>query len=175
MPARVSEPPSTSSTDRAAGRLEVGRVARAHGIRGEVLVDPVSNRPERFAVGARVFLDGRAVQIRSSRVHQGKWLLEIDGVTDRTTAESLRGAVVTGDPLGPLPTDEYWVDDIIGLPVVDAIDDQVAGTVVAVQPNPAHDLLVLDDGRLVPMVFVVEMTADRVVVDAPPGVLRDLP
>ena len=65
----------------APSRLEVGRVGRAHGLRGEVAVTFTSNRPERTAAGARLFAGDRELVIVAAREHQGRWLVQFEGVT----------------------------------------------------------------------------------------------
>ncbi len=154
-------------------RLEIGRVGRAHGLKGEVAVTFTSNRPERVMVGASVFAGERELVITASRPHQGRMLVRFDGVDDRTTAEHLLGAVLTAYPLdaadaGSLPDDEFWVHELVGSAVVDR-DGTTLGEIVAVEANPAHDLLVLGSGALVPIVFVVEQRPGEVVVDPPDG------
>ena len=156
------------STDRA--RLEVGRVGKAHGLRGEVVVDAVSNRDERFRPGSVLYVRGEARTVATARRHQQRWLVRFDGVDDRTAAETLRGAVVTGDPLDPTDEDELWVHELVGARVTDRAGTDL-GTVTAVEANPAHDLLVTDGGVLIPIVFVVEQSDGRVVVDLPDGLL----
>jgi 16S rRNA processing protein RimM len=66
-----------------------------------------------------------------------------------------------------------WVHELVGATCIDK-DGTVLGTVVAVEDNPAHDLLVLDDGVLIPMVFVTEHDtgAHAVTVDLPDGLLE---
>jgi 16S rRNA processing protein RimM len=151
-------------------RLEVGRVGRAHGLHGEVSVTAVSNRPERFAPGS-VLYDGDArLLVVASRPHQGRWLVRFEGVSDRNAAEALRGRLLRGDPVEAPPEGEVWVHEVIGAEVVDRAGTAL-GRVVAVEANPAHDLLVLDDGGLVPMVFLVETAPGRLVVDPPEGLL----
>lgn len=152
-------------------RLEVGRVAKAHGLRGEVVVVPVSNRPERFRPGGRLWLDGEPVTIRGVRGHGRAYIVAFEGVDDRHAAERLRGKVLTGEPPGAPPEGELWVHEVVGAEVRDR-SGRVLGRVVAVEANPAHDLLVLDGGALVPMVFVVEHTRDVVVVEVPEGLLE---
>jgi 16S rRNA processing protein RimM len=162
-------------------RLEVGRVVRAHGIRGEVIVEAVSNRPERFAPGAVLFAGERTLVVRSATPHggpnpagrpsKGRWIVGFEGVADRNQAEAMRDLMITGEPLGALPEDEVWVHDLVGAEVVD-LAGRVLGRVAAIEVNPASDLLVLDAGGLVPMVFVVETGDGRVVVDPPPGLLE---
>jgi 16S rRNA processing protein RimM len=151
-------------------RLEVARVGRAHGLRGEVAVTFISNRPERTAPGTCLYAEDRELVIRSAREHQHRWLVHFDGVDDRTQAERLLGLVLTAEPLAD-DGDELWVHELVGAEVVDRAGAAL-GTVTAVEANPAHDLLVLDSGPLIPVVFVVEQRDGRVVVDLPDGLLE---
>ncbi len=152
-------------------RLVVGRVGRAHGLRGELAVTFTSNRPERSAPGAVLFAGERELVISKSRPHQGRMLVQFSGVDDRTAAEALLGVELTAAPLADdvqLDEGELWVHEVVGDEVVDRTGETV-GRVVAVEANPAHDLLVLDGGALVPMVFVVEQREGVVVIDPPDG------
>jgi 16S rRNA processing protein RimM len=137
---------------------------------GEVGVSATTNRDERFTPGSVLYAGGRALVVSSARRHGGRWLVRFGGVDDRTAAESLQGVTLTGDPLDTLADDEHWVHETIGRDVLDR-DGRVLGHVVAVEANPAHDLLVLDDGTLVPMVFVVDDDTRGLVVDPPEGLL----
>jgi 16S rRNA processing protein RimM len=148
----------------------VGRIGRAHGLRGEVTVTASSNRDERFTPGSKLWAGERGLRIDAARRHQDRWLVHFEGVDDRDAAEALRGMTLTGEPLGPLPEDERWVHELIGAEVRDRAGNRL-GVVAAVEPNPAHDLLVLEDGTLLPVVFVVEESPGVVVVDPPPGLL----
>jgi 16S rRNA processing protein RimM len=152
-------------------RLEVGRVGRPHGLTGEVAVTFSSNRDERHAVGAVLYAGDRPLVVEAARPHQGRWLLRFEGVTDRDAATGLRGTRLLADPLDvDDDPDEWWVHDLVGVAVVDRAG-RAHGRVAAVEANPAHDLLVLDDGTLVPVVFIVEHGDGRVVVDPPDGLL----
>ena len=151
-------------------RLEVGRVGRAHGLRGEVHVVAVTNRSERFAPGSRLFVGDRELVVESARASGSGWVVKFAGVDDREAAEALRAMIVYGDALGAAPEGELWVHEVIGAEVRDRSGARI-GQVDAVQANPAHDLLVLDSGALVPMVFVVEHEPGVVVVDLPDGLL----
>jgi 16S rRNA processing protein RimM len=151
-------------------RLEVGRVVKPHGLRGEVVVFAITNHPERFAPGAVLEVDGVAHTIATSRPHQDRWLVRFDDVVDRDGAEQLRGAMLSAAPLEG-DDDEVWVHEVIGADVVDRNGARL-GRVTAVEANPAHDMLVIDSGALVPMPFVVEHDAHRVVVDVPDGLLE---
>jgi 16S rRNA processing protein RimM len=149
-------------------RLEVGRIGRAHGLRGDVVVTPVTNIPERFAAGSTLWVDDRPYVIVSSRPNQHRFVVRFEGVDDREGADGLRGKLVEAEPLAEPPEGELWVHELIGSEVRDRAGESV-GRVVAVEANPAHDLLVLDGGALVPMVFVVSSESGVVVIDPPEG------
>jgi 16S rRNA processing protein RimM len=152
--------------------LEVGRIGRAHGLKGEVAVSAISSRPERFAPGSKLFAGERELIVRSARPHQDRWLVRFVGVEDRNAAEALRNLVLEGEPLPDYPDDELWVHELVGAEVRDKAGT-VFGKISEVEANPAHDLLVLDNGKLVPIVFVVDQ-ADGVVTIDPPEGLFDL-
>ena len=152
-------------------QLEIGRIGKAHGLRGEVVVEAISNRDERFLPGSVLYISGEPRPIATSRRHQNRWLVRFEGVDDRNAAEALRGIVVTGDPLGDLPENEIWVHELVGASVTDTAGNDL-GTVVAVEANPAHDILVTDQGVLIPIVFVVEHGDGSAVVDLPEGLLQ---
>lgn len=152
--------------------LEVGRIERAHGVRGDVLVRLVTNRSERVAPGAQLVVGDRTLEVVSSTPHQGRWIVRFHGVNGRNEAEALRGAVLRAAPLDD--PNELWVHDLVGAEVYDATGTR-RGTVVEVQANPASDLLVLDSGALVPVRFVTAVDPGRRIdVDTPAG-LFDLP
>jgi 16S rRNA processing protein RimM len=139
-----------------------------------VAVTPTTNRTERFVPGSVLWAAGRRLTIASVRPHQERWLVHFEGVDDRTSAEQLLGEVLAGEPLGPLPDHEHWVHELIGSEVIDRSGERL-GRVTAVEANPAHDLLVLEGGGLVPVVFIVEDGPDHgegvVVIDVPAGLL----
>ena len=80
-------------------RLEVGRIGRAHGLRGELSVTLTSDRAERLAPGAVLGTDDRDLVVESSRPHQQRWLVRFEGVDDRTAAEQLLGVTLYADAL----------------------------------------------------------------------------
>lgn len=155
----------------AAGRLLVGRVTKAHGLRGEVVVNLISSEPEvRLAPGSVLDTDGGPLTVASSRPHQGKWLVVFEGVTTKEAADALRGTELHGEPIDD--PDALWVHDLVGAEVVDA-GGIARGRVVTVLANPADDLLELDSGALVPVTFIVGWEGDgdtrHLVVDPPDG------
>jgi len=151
--------------------LEVGVVVKPHGIRGDVIVDLFTNRPEtRVAPGAVLVTDGGPLRIVSSRPHQGRWIVVFDGVVGRDGAEALRGTTLSAEALDE--EGALWVHELIGADVVDLAGNS-HGPVLAVEANPASDLLVLGQDRLVPLTFVVERRPDGTVVIDPPAGLFD--
>ena len=149
--------------------LELGRIVKPHGLRGDVIVDLVSNRPEeRLAPGSVLESDRGGLEVVSARPHQGRWIVVFAGYDDRDAAEGLRGLVLRAEPLDE--DGALWVHELIGAEVVDRAGRSY-GPVAAVEANAASDLLVLSDERLVPLTFVVEHGGGRVVIDPPAGLL----
>ncbi len=152
-------------------RLEVGRIGKAHGLKGEVVITPITNHVERFAVGSVLHVEDAPLTILSSRPQSHRFVVRFEGVDDRNGAEALRGRFVHADPLDAPPDDELFVHELIGAAVVGP-EGEPYGTVESVEANPAHDQLVLDSGALVPMVFVVRQEAGRIVIDPPAGLFE---
>jgi len=157
------------------GRLQVGRVDRAHGLRGEVVVALTTDRTERVDRGSRLWVGEVAHEVAASRPHQHRWIVAFAGVRTREAADDLRGATLSAEPLDDDDV-EMWVHELVGA-AVELADGTAVGTVQSVQDNPAHELLVLDTGALVPVVFVTDASGlpDRVVIEPPAGLLDDDP
>ncbi|KOX18225.1 ribosome maturation factor RimM [Nocardiopsis sp. NRRL B-16309] len=165
-------------------RLVVGRIGRAHGIRGDVAVDVRTDDPEaRFAVGAALDTDPPAVgplRITATRRHSGRLLVRFEGIGDRDAAEALRGTALLVDSADIAPLDdpdEFHDHELIGL-AVRTTSGAAVGTVDDVLHH-AQDLLVVTtpegDEVLVPFVaaLVPEVDTEQgvVVIDPPPGLL----
>ena len=153
--------------------LGVGRIVKPHGLRGDVIVSLTTNRHERVAVGSVLHADdGRAFEVVRSSAHRGRWIVTFDGVDGIDAAEALRDTPLSAPPLED--PDALWVHDLIGSVVEDATGVEL-GRVRSVEANPASDLLVLEDGGLIPLRFVTgSVPGSRVTVDLPDGLL-DLP
>jgi 16S rRNA processing protein RimM len=161
--------------------LVVGRLGRAHGVRGDIAVDVRTDAPElRFAPG-QVLRTNPAergpLTVTAARNHSGRLLLHFEGIDDRDAAEALSGTtlVITVADAGPSGNDAWWDHELIGLRV-ESRDGVVLGVVADVIHAPAQELLAvtLPDGReaLLPFVkaFVpeVDVPGGRVVA-VPPG------
>lgn len=154
------------------GLLEVGRIHKAHGIRGEVAVSLTSNRIERRQKGAVVIVDGKEMVVNSVKELHDRYIFGFDGITDRNQAETLSGKVMFAPPIDD--DDELWVHEMIGSTVVDQSGIE-RGLVEGVLANPASDLLELSTGFLVPLTFVSRVDGDtkRVYVEAPEGLFDE--
>jgi 16S rRNA processing protein RimM len=150
--------------------LEIGKVVRAHGVRGEVVVALITDRLERLAPDAILYSGDRALRVEAARPHQKHHIVSFAGVRDRNEADAVRGPLFA-EPLDD--ADELWVHQLIGAPVV-LVDGAPKGVITSVEANPASDMLVLDSGALVPATFVVEQRADGTIVIDPPDGLFDL-
>lgn len=127
----------------------------------------VTDRSERWAPGAELFIAGRSLIVQRARAHKGRQLVRFEGVVGRDAADELKGAVLMARPLDD-PT-ALWVHELVGAQV-EEVDGTPRGVVVAVLENPASDLLELDSGALVPLTFVVDFAAPGPVrVDTPVG------
>jgi 16S rRNA processing protein RimM len=159
----------------------VGRLSRAHGIRGEIAVTVRTDEPERrFAPGSSLVCGDRTLTVRSSRHHSGRLLVAFEEVPDRTAAEQLTGTLLEAeiDP-SEVPDDpeEFYDHQLVDLAVQTA-DGTVVGTVTSVLHLPEQDSLVVDvDGREVIVPFVealvpdVDLTAGHVRLSDVPGLL----
>ncbi len=149
--------------------LEVGRIDKAQGLRGEVVVTLTTTETTRLDPGSELVAGDRPVVVAESRPHQHRWVVRFEGVTRREEAEELARAVLWAEAPDATDPDDLWVHELIGSAVIEP-DGTERGVVDAVQDNPASDLLVLDTGALVPLRFLVGRDeAGRLVVDVPAG------
>jgi len=156
--------------------LEVGRIGKAHGLRGEVVVTWITNLiDDRTRPGSRFRVTGGPfgedwLTIATSRPHKDRWLVRFEGVDDRAAADRLRGVFLEAVPIDT--EGEVFVHELVDKILVDQHGTE-HGPVVALIANPASDLLELSDGRLVPLAFYQSHDAERVQVDVPAGLLDD--
>jgi 16S rRNA processing protein RimM len=165
-------------------QLVVGRIAKAHGVGGEVSVDVRTDNPDdRFAIGVTLDTEpvGRGpLTVERVRWHAGRLLVGFRSVSDRSAAEELRGTMLVVDSAtsrGTGDDDDFWDHDLIGL-VAETADGTSLGPVTDVLHPPGSDLLSIDiagQDVLVPFVAaivpVVDVAGGRIVIDPPEGLL----
>ena len=117
--------------------------------RAEVVVDLVTDYPEvRLAPGSRLWTGEQELVVRSSRPFQQRWLVQLRGGPRPDRGGTLAGRTLSAEPLED--PEALWVHELIGSRVVEQGSGVERGRVVAVVANPAHELLELDSGALVP-------------------------
>lgn len=147
--------------------LEVGRVGRPHGIRGDVFLGLTTDRrAERAAVGTRLQISGVWRTVEASSRSNDRWRVHLSGIDTRDAAGALTGQVILAEPIDD--PEALWVHRLIGARVIE-VDGTERGTCTAVVDNPAADLLELDTGALVPVTFVTEFADGVVTIDSPEG------
>jgi len=150
--------------------LDVGRIIKAQGLKGQVLVDLWTDRTERLAPGSELTTDRGTLSVLASGAHQQRFIVTFDEISTREEAERWRGVVLSA----PRLEDEsvIWIDQLYDAEVFDAKGVR-RGIVTGVEANPASDLLVLDSGALVPLTFVTNVDANvRIDVDVPDGLFE---
>jgi 16S rRNA processing protein RimM len=161
--------------------VAVGRVTRAHGVKGEVAVLVLSEVPERFEPGARVFVgesEERPLTVSTSRPHRQRLLVTFEEVGERDAAEALQGSYlfVPAAAAPDLPSGAFWTHELVGSEVVTETGRRL-GLVHEVIHTPANDVWVAraEDGTevLIPAlkdtVADVDVAGRRVVVREIPG------
>ena len=168
---------ATANTE---GRVAVGRINAAWGIKGHVKVTPYGSNPSLFVRGATVLVNDAPTRILDVATPKGFPCVLFEGYEDRTAAESLAGVEleVEEHELPPLPEGEYYVDDLVGLEVV-TTDGESVGALAEVLRTGANDVYLVrraDGGEaLIPaiadVVQRVDLEARRVVIEPLPGLL----
>ncbi len=163
--------PNTPNRPDLSNRVTLAAVAGAHGIRGEVRLKLFTDSAESLGRYRTVHIGGRDFELENVRDSGKTAIARLAGVSDRSSAERLRGELVEVDrsDLPPLEEGEYYHSDLIGLPCVGS-SGALIGTVVAVENFGAGDLLevALPDGKrsLVPFKAGVADLADgKIVLD----------
>jgi 16S rRNA processing protein RimM len=167
-------------------QLVVGRIAKAHGIGGEVSVDVHTDDPEhRFARGASIDTEPAErgpLVVETTRWHSGRLLVRFTGLADRSAAEALRNTLLVVDSAtsaAPEDADEFWDHDLIGLTAV-TTDGAVIGQICDVLHAGGSDLLVItrSGGAEVLVPFVAEivpsidLATGRAVIAPPEGLFE---
>ncbi len=148
----------------------MGRITKTHGVKGDVLVLLTTERAERLDPGTVLHTDRGDLTVERSSRHKDRWIVHFAGIDVREGADTWRGVVLRAEPIDGEDDEELWVHELIGSTVT-LPDGNAVGTVEEVQANPAADLLVLDTGALVPVVFITDRDAGAITIDPPEGLL----
>ena len=165
-------------------RVVIGQVVKPHGLKGEVVVEVLTDFPERFSEGLRVRLSGgaheaREVRIAAVRPHLGRVLLTFEGISDVSMAETLRNAElsVSERDVAPRPDGFVFHWEVEGCQALDREGRQL-GVVKELADAGGRPLLVLETAHGArdvpfarPIVVSVDVARRRIVLDPPPGLL----
>jgi 16S rRNA processing protein RimM len=173
-------------------QLRVGRLTKAHGLKGAIKLELYTDEPDRRFVPGAVFAlqvptgspwHGKTLELDELKWYNGHPVAFFKDVPDRTVAESLVKAIlwVDHDPAEPSTDENAWYDhQLVGLSVLR--DGAAVGTVTAIDHFPAQDLLTVTTETgdvLVPFVTAivpaVDIEAGTLTVTPPPGLFEDLP
>jgi 16S rRNA processing protein RimM len=174
-----------SSTAKWEDMALVGRIARSHGIRGQVIVNPETDFPEdRFQPGAELFIERggqvEALKVTTARFHRERPVIGIEGVETVDDADTLAGRElrVPIERLATLPPDTFYRHDLIGCRV-ETQDGRTVGVVADVEGSMTGSRLVVDGAGgdvLIPLVAaictMVDPAAKRILIDPPEGLIE---
>ncbi|MGE0449132.1 MAG: ribosome maturation factor RimM [Vicinamibacterales bacterium] len=162
----------------------VGRIARPHGIRGHIVVNPETDFPEeRFRIGAELFVNRTAgvegLTVTASRLHAGRPIVALAGVEDVDAARALAGLEirVPAEWLTPLPEGVFYHHELVGSPV-ETLDGEQVGRVVRVEGDHGTSRLVVEGERgevLIPLTLAICTRIEpgtRIVIEPPAGLLE---
>lgn len=164
--------------------MVIGRLVKAHGIRGEVAVFALTEHAERFAAGSRAFLsptpegrDAVPVFIEASRPHAGRFLLKVDRIENRSVAEQAVGqflVIPRAEAESEREEGEFFLHALVGREVRTTEGRRLGEIVDVLEPGGAAVLEIGEAGggrRLLPFVreFVREVREETIVVDPPEG------
>lgn len=159
--------------------LIVGRILAPWGRKGEVKVEVMTDFPDRFESGRSLYLDGRPLRIEESRPHKQHLLVKLATIDSIDDAEKLRAHHLTipSSELRPLPDDEYYAFQIVGLKV-STTEGRYVGEVTDVMTTAGNDVYVVRAGSrevLIPaiedVVKSVDLDAGEMVIEAIEGLL----
>jgi len=134
-------------------RVALGRILRARGVKGELLIFPLTDDLARFTCVEKVFISdskGKEVvyKIARSRIFRGKILLQLEGISDRNKAEALKGKYleISKRDVPALPQGRYYLFDLTGCEV-ENLEGKNIGEIKEVLLFPANDILVVRKGK----------------------------
>lgn len=129
--------------------LDAGKIVNTHGIRGELKVYPLCDSPEFLLEFDRFFIDGSEIKVTSSRVHKNVTLMRLEGIDHIDKAEQMIGKILKIDADDvELDEGQYFIEDLIGMRVIDVDTGKEYGTVKSVIQTGANDVYEVQGDRL---------------------------
>lgn len=130
-------------------KTRIGKILNAHGVRGELKVEPLTDNPERYKILEQVYLEDRKknytlYDVEFVRFHKGNVLVKLAGIDDMDAAKLVKNQHLAINKSDRMPLEEgaYYIDDLIGLQVFE--DDRPIGVLKDVLQPGANDVYVLD-------------------------------
>ena len=161
--------------------IKVGHIVNAHGIRGEVRVQPIGQDPAFLTQFKTFYVDGAPVSPTANHVHRSLVLMKFPGVDDMNAALALKGKdlyIRRAD--AKLPEGACFDAELLGMEVFDAATGAALGEITRVDPYPAHKVYTVKGDReylipAVPEVFIksVDLDANRMEVQVWEGMASD--
>ena len=149
----------------------IGRITGAHGVRGAVKIKSLAANPADIAkYGPLQTPSGSTVEILRMKQANDEFIADLKDVKDRNAAEALKGTdlFISRDALPKPEAGEFYLHDLVGKHVL--AEGKTLGTVTSIENYGAGDLMELDNGDLIPIVFITE-TTDVISVALPPAYL----
>lgn len=145
--------------------IEAGKIVNTHGVKGEVKIQVWLDSPEFLKTFKKIYIDGNAVKVISSRVHKGFLIAFLEGINDVNAAMCLKNKTVYIDRKdAKLPRGAYFLQDIIGATVFDQ-NGVVVGKLSDIMETPASQIYVVkgESEHLIPAVdeFIISVNADK--------------
>lgn len=167
-----------------ADKTRIGKILNAHGVHGELKVEPLTDDPSRYDLLEEVFLEDRKKCYRSFKVegvryHKGFVLVKLAGIDDMDAAKALKNCHLAINKSDRMPLEEgaYYIDDLIGLKVYE--NDQALGVISEVLQPGANDVYVVKSTiypelllpALKDVILNVDLEAGRMDVKLPKGLV----
>ena len=153
--------------------MAVGRIVGAHGIRGEIKVKQLTDFPERFAPGSRLYVGEETFQreVIASRPHRGMLLVKLSGLSDRNAVEHLRGKYlfIDREEAMELEEDEYYEDELVGL-TVETMEGELLGELIEIMWTGANEVYIVQGPRGEALIPAIAQVVQEVDLEA--GVMR---
>ena len=143
--------------------LDAGKIVNTHGIRGEIKVYPLCDGPEFLLEFDRFFMNGKEIEVTSSRVHKNVASMRLNGIDHIEQAEQLVGNIlqINCDDI-ELEEGRYFIEDLVGLKVVDIDTGKEYGTLKSVIQTGANDVYEVQGDKvyLIPKIDEVVLRTD---------------